>query len=203
MVKCSIGGTARGNLERNGKSRKCALVVVSTHETDVRPCSPPSSELIRVYSEVHSIARFEDEIRLWVVVHCVVDESSGNVGGGGDLFRRGSLVGGGVFFVGRYQIGGGSLIGGGCAIREGCRVGVGSLIEDGSFFGGGVCLGRGFRLGGGSFLRLRGETFLGVWVLEEVVERSLLFGGRILFGGSILFGRGILFGRSILFRWGN
>jgi hypothetical protein len=106
MVKCSIGRTARGNLERNGKSRKCALVVVSTHETDVRPCSPPSPELMRVYSKVQSIVRFEDEIRLWVVVHCVVDESSGNVGGGGDLFRRGSLVGGGVL------IRKGSLVGG-------------------------------------------------------------------------------------------
>ena len=101
-AKCSTGRASEGNLARDGKSRNHVLVVVSTNETDVRPCSPPSSKLIRVYSKVHSIGRFEDEIPLWIVVHCVVDDISANVGGGGDLLRRGSLAGGGVLFDGRY-----------------------------------------------------------------------------------------------------
>jgi hypothetical protein len=87
-------------------------------------CSPPSSELIRVYSKVHPIGRFEDEIRLWVVVHCVVDENSGSVGGGGFLFGRSSLVGGGVLF------GRSTLVGGGVVFRRGSLVG-GEVLSDG------------------------------------------------------------------------
>ena len=89
------------------------------------------------------------------------------------------------------------MIGGGCAIREKWWVGIDPLVEDGFFFGGRVCLGRGYSLGREPFLRLRGETVLGVYDLVGVEEWSLLIGGSLLFGGCVLFGG------SILFRWGN